>query len=99
MITVTRITDVAPGRGDEAVAYARKLATHLRTHHQVRIEVLRPIGGAPQRICWMSHFDDLAAFGAFGERLSGDERYWEIVSGAAECFVAGAGQDEIWHSI
>lgn len=99
MIAFVRVMNIKPGKTGAAMAFARQMAAYLKASHDIDVEVLRPIGGNPQRVAWSTRYADLAALEAFNSRLFADAKYWELVNGAAECFMAGSAYDSIWATV
>ena len=52
MIAFVRVASVKPGKQVAAMAFAKDIAGFLKSSHHLDVEVLRPIGGNPQRIAW-----------------------------------------------
>lgn len=99
MIAFVRVAGVKPGKVGAAMAFAREIAKYIKTNHQIDLEVLRPVGGNPQRVAWSTRYADMAALGAFQDKLMADAKYWELVNGAADCFIAGSMYDSIWQTV
>jgi hypothetical protein len=99
MIAFVRVVSVKPGKTAAAMAFAKDIAAYIKTVYGVDLEVLRPIGGNPQRVAWSGRYANLADFEAFNGKLLGDAKYWEKVNTAAEHFVAGSFFDSIWQTV
>ena len=80
------------------MGFAKEIVGFLKSHHHLDVEVLRPVGGNPQRIAWSARYADLAAFDAASTKMLADPKYWEMVNGAADCFIAGSMHDGIWQT-
>jgi hypothetical protein len=98
MIAFVRVAGVKPGKQVAAVAFAKEVSAFLKGSYHLDLEVLRPVGGNPQRIAWSTRYADLAAMEATTTRMLADPKYWELVNGAAECFIAGSMRDSIWQT-
>lgn len=90
---------VKPGKTGAAMMSAKEIAAYVKGSHGVELEVLRPIGGNPQRLAWSARHADLAALDAFTHKLIADAKYWELINGSAECFIPGSAYDSIWQTI
>lgn len=99
MISFYRIAGVAPGRTAAAIGFAHEIAGHMKSTYGVELEVLRPIGGNPQRIAWATRYKDLAALDAVNSKIMTDKRYWEMIGKASDNFVAGSMHDSIWQTL
>ena len=99
MIANVRTVACKPGKTPAALAFARQMAAFLKEGYQIDCEVLTPIGGNPQRIAWSIRYGDLAAMESFFNELTADPRHWELVNGAAECFIPGTTHDSIWKTL
>ena len=98
MITFIRIGAIAPGKAAAAAAFAQKVVDFYRTQYDHKVEVRRPIGGNPNRIAWVASYPDLAAFDALSTKSQSDPKYLELIASAADLFIPGSVQDEIWRS-
>jgi len=100
MIAFVRVVGVKPGKTGTAMAFAREMSGYLKSKYQRDVEVLRPMGGNPQRVAWSSRYASMAEAEAFNNQLMADAKYWEMVNGvAAECFVAGTMHDSFWQTV
>ena len=85
MIAFVRVASVKPGKQVAAMTFAKEISAFLKSSYHLDVEVLRPVGGNPQRIAWSTRHADMAAMETF-------------TNGASECFIAGALRDEIWQT-
>lgn len=99
MINFVRVAGVAPGKTAAAIGFAHEMAAYMKSAYGVELEVLRPIGGNPQRIAWSARYADLAALEVVNTKTLADKQYWAMVGKASECFVAGSMRDTIWHTL
>jgi len=99
MISFVRTAGVAPGKTSSAIAFAHEIATYMKTTYGVELQVLRPIGGNPQRIAWSARYKDLAALEHVNQKILTDKHYWEIVGKASDNFIAGSMRDSIWQTV
>ncbi len=99
MIAFVRTMSVKPGKTGAAMMFAKEIAAYLKSSHGVELEVLRPIGGNPQRVAWSARHADMATMEAFNNRLMTDAKYWELVNSGAEHFIAGSAYDSIWQTV
>jgi hypothetical protein len=98
MITFTRIAVIAPGKAVAASGFAQKVVEFYKSNYDIQLEVLRPIAGNPGRIAWVGRYANLAAFDAVSVRSQTDQKYVELIATAADLFIPGSLQDEIWRS-
>ncbi len=98
MIAFVRVAAVKPGKQIAAMTFAKEISAFLKGSYHVDLEVLRPVGGNPQRIAWSARYADLAAMETVTTKMLADPKYWELVNGASECFIAGATHDAIWQT-
>ena len=98
MIAFVRVASVKPGKQVAAMTFAKEIAGFLKGSYHLDLEVLRPVGGNPQRIAWSTRYADMAAMETTTTRMLADPKYWELVNGAAECFIAGSMRDAIWQT-
>ena len=99
MISIFRTAAIAPGKDAAAIAFAREALAHLKKNYDVEGELLRPIGGNPQRIAWSLQYKDLAEFERARAKGQGDVQYQELLGKASGIFVAGSLNDELWQTI
>jgi hypothetical protein len=96
MIAFVRVASVKPGKTGAALAFAKEIAAYIRSAHQRDLEVLPPIGGEVQRVVWSARYNDPAELESAMDKMLGDPKYWEMVNGAADNFIAGSFHDGIW---
>ena len=99
MIAFTRTASVAPGKLGSAVAFAREIAAHFQKTYDVKLEVLMPIGGNPNRISWAARYDSLATWESLGNKMLADPVYMAMVTQGSENFIAGSVEDSIWRTL
>lgn len=99
MISFVRVAGVAPGKTAAAIGFAHEIAAYMKSAYGVELEVLRPIGGNPQRIAWSARYKDLAALEAVNAQTLADKQYWAMVGKSSENFVAGSMHDSIWQTV
>lgn len=100
MIAFVRVVSIKPGKSfGTAMTFAKEMAGFLKANHQIDCEVLTPVGGNPQRVAWSTRYADLAAMESFTKKLLADAKYWELVNGAADCFIPGSTHDAIWRTV
>jgi hypothetical protein len=99
MIAFVRTANIAPGKTGSAIGFAHEMAAYLKSTHDLQMEVLRPIGGNPQRIAWSTRDADLAALEAVMNMLVSDKHYWEKIAKASDNFIAGSMNDAIWQTL
>jgi hypothetical protein len=99
MIAFVRTAGVAPGKTGAAIAFAHEIAAYMKSAYGVELEVLRPIGGNPQRIAWSTRYKDLAAMEEVSTKSLADKQYWAIVNKGSDNFVPGSMHDAIWQTV
>jgi hypothetical protein len=99
MISFVRVAGVAPGKTAAAIGFAHEIAAYMNSAYGVELEVLRPIGGNPQRIAWSARYKDLATLEDVTNKTLADKQYWAMVGKASENFVAGSMHDSIWQAV
>jgi hypothetical protein len=98
MIAFVRVTGVKPGKEVAAMTFAKEISAFLKSSYHLDFEVLRPVGGNPQRIAWSTRYADMATMETTTSKILADAKYWELLNGASECFIAGAMHDSIWRT-
>lgn len=98
MIAFVRVACVKPGQQGAAMRFAKEISAFLKGSYHLDIEVLRPVGGNPQRIAWSTRYADMAAMETITTKMLADPKYWELVNGASECFIGGTTRDAIWQT-
>ncbi len=99
MISFVRVAGVAPGKTAAAIGFAHEMAAYMKSVYSVELEVLRPVGGNPQRIAWSARYKDMASLEDVSTKTMADKQYWAMVGKASENFVAGSMRDSIWQSV
>jgi hypothetical protein len=96
MIRFYRSATIAPGKMTGAMTFAREVAKYVKDHTGVDVYIGMPIGGNPHRIGWSAQYPTLAAYDEMATKLLADGKYQEMVSMAANNFVADTTRDELW---
>ena len=99
MIAFVRVAGIKPGKTASAMTFAREVAKYIKTHHQVDLEILRPVGGNPQRVAWSARYANMAAMETFTNKLLADAQYWDLVNASSDSFIAGSMHDAIWQTL
>ena len=99
MIRFVRSACVAPGKFGDALAFAREISEFIGKHYNVKLEIMLPVGGNPQRIAWRAEYPNLAAMDEFQSKLLLDSKFAELSSKGGANFVAGSMNDVIWRTI
>jgi hypothetical protein len=56
MISFVRTGAIAPGKAAAAFAFAQKIVEYWRQNYDREIELLRPVGGNPNRIAFAGRY-------------------------------------------
>ena len=96
MITFVRTAAIAPGKGDEAMAFAHKVARTIEDKTRTKLSVSVPVGGNPFRIAWIGTYDSLAQLESSWARLMADADYRSMLLAAGPYFLPGSVHDEMW---
>jgi len=99
MIRFLRSANIAPGKQGDSVAFAKQITEYIGKNFGIKLEVLLPIGGNPNRIAWRAEYANLGALEDFINRSSADQKYAELVKSGAANFIAGSIHDSIWRTI
>jgi hypothetical protein len=99
MITFVRTASIAPGKTNEALAFAHQIAKHVKDKHGTTVELLMPVGGNPNRIAWQARNESLAQWEAFTAKLLADTDYMGMLAKNSANFLPGSAFDEIWRTI
>ena len=99
MIRFIRTGSVAPGKLGDALAFAKQITEYIGKNFGVKLEVMMPIGGNPNRIGWRAEYASLAALEDFMTKSAADPKYAELVKSGAMNFIAGSINDSIWRTL
>ena len=99
MIRFVRSACVAPGKFGDALAFARQISEFVSKHYGVKLEIMLPVGGNPQRIAWRAEYSNLGAMDEFQSKLLVDSKFIELSSKGGANFVAGSMNDVIWRTV
>ena len=100
MIRWVRRAQIAPGKHQEAIQWAKDTREYLKTKFEggadtkIFIETLGDLGV----ICWMVDFENLAAVELAGQVLNEDSGYQERLQAAVGLFLPGT-FDKVYSSI
>ena len=96
MITFVRTAVIAPSKTHEAMTFAHQVTKMVEAKVGIKNNIMRPIGGNPSRISWVSSYDNLAAFEAASMKLLSDADYRKLLESSASYFLPGSLHDELW---
>jgi hypothetical protein len=99
MIRFVRTASIAPGKFADALAFAKEISEYMGKKYSLKLEVMMPVGGNPQRIAWRAEYASLGAFEEIQSKIVADKKYWEIVSKGTTHFIAGSLNDNIWRTV
>ena len=99
MIRFVRTASIAPGKLGDALAFAKQVSDYIGTQFGVRLEVMMPVGGNPNRVAWRAEYPSLGAMEEMLNRMLADSKYLEIVGKGAANFIAGSVNDSIWRTL
>ena len=99
MIRFVRTACVAPGKFGEALVFAKQISEFINKQYGVKLEIMLPVGGNPQRIAWRAEYSNLGAMDEFQSKLLMDSKFVELSSQGAANFVAGSMNDVIWRTV
>lgn len=99
MIRLVRTASIAPGKLSDALAFARQISDYIGTKFGVRLEVMMPIGGNPNRVAWRAEYASLAAMDEMQTKMLADPQYLEMVGKGGANFIAGSVNDSIWRTV
>jgi hypothetical protein len=94
-VRFVRTAVVAPGKGQEAAAFAGKMSEYL-TGLGMDSHWGMEVGGTYGTIVWFSDFPDMAGLEASNGKLLADAGYNDLVNSAATLFNAGSGRDRLF---
>jgi hypothetical protein len=81
MIRFVRTASIAPGRLGDSVVFAKQIVDYIGKNFGVKLEVMLPVGGNPNRIAWRTEYANLAALETLS-RSSADQSAEPVKSGA-----------------
>lgn len=99
MITMIRSAAIAPGKTGDAITFAHTIAKHIHDKYGLKLTVVMPIGGNPNRIAWTATYESLAEWETLTAKLMADADYAKAVAANAPTFIAGSVHDDFWRSI
>lgn len=99
MIRFVRTASIAPGKLGDSVVFAKQIVDYIGKNLGVKLEVMLPVGGNPNRIAWRTEYANLAALEDFITRSAADAKYAELVKSGASNFISGSVHDSIWRTI
>ena len=99
MIRFVRTASIESGKLADAIAFAKQISEFVKRQHGLKLEVMLPVGGNPQRIAWRAEYESLAALDALQTKILADREYLELVAKGASNFISGSLNDSIWRTI
>ena len=100
MIRWVRRAQIAPGKGQEAIQWAKDTREYTKTKFEggADVKIFLETLGDYGVICWMVDFENLAAVELAGQVLDEDSGYQERLQAASELFLPGV-FDKVYSSI
>lgn len=99
MIRFVRMASIAPGKLGDALAFAKQVAEFVGKQFGVRLEIMMPVGGNPNRVAWRAEYASLAAMEEMQMKMLADPQYMELVAKGGSNFIAGSLNDSIWRTL
>ena len=99
MVSFFRTASIAPGKAGDAIAYAHQIAKFIEEKHGLKIALLMPVGGNPNRVGFHTMYPGLAEMEAMTVKLMADPEYMALIAGGAANFLPGSVHDDIWRTI
>jgi len=99
MIRFVRSASIAPGKLGDALAFAKQISEYIGKQFGVRLEVMMPVGGNPNRVAWRAEYASLAAMEEMQTKMLADPKYMELVAKGGSNFIAGSLNDAIWRTV
>ena len=99
MIRFVRTASIAPGKLGDALAFAKQVSEYIGNHFSVRLEIMMPVGGNPNRVAWRAEYESLGAMEEMQTKMLADPKYAELVGKGASNFIAGSVNDSIWRTM
>ena len=96
MVTIMRSASIAPGKLGDALAFAHNIAKFIHEKYGIKLELLMPIGGNPNRIGWHTMYASLADLETTMAKLMADPEYMALIAANAANMIAGSVYDDIW---
>ena len=100
MIRWTRTAQIAPGKQQEAIQWAKDTREYTKTKFEggADVKIFLETLGDYGVICWMVDFENLAALELAGQVLDEDSGYQERLQAASDLFSPGT-FDKVYSSV
>ncbi len=100
MIRWVRRAQIAPGKHQEAIQWAKDTREYTKTKFEggADVKIFLETLGDYGVICWMVDFENLAAVELAGQVLNEDSGYQERLQAASELFLPGT-FDKVFSSV
>ncbi|GAC1322993.1 MAG: hypothetical protein NVSMB13_02230 [Mycobacteriales bacterium] len=95
MIRLLRHGVIAPGKVQDAMAFAHKIAGMVTKATGATCTPSVRVGGRVGDVYWTTEYKDMAALQAGSEKLLADGAFNEEIASAADLFIAGSFEDVI----
>jgi hypothetical protein len=97
-----RTANMHDGKGQEAFAWAVKVANYLNEKFPgANMQVVRNIGGPVWQVHWIANFESLAALEEVMKRVEADAGYLELLGEARDqkLFISSGTVDSLYEAI
>lgn len=99
MITMRR-TGTFPAKNFAAVlAWGREICAYSKSKFGVETTLQIPIGGNPNRICFVMNFENLASVEQAMQKSMSDPKFMEMNAKGSDICIVGSAVDELWTSV
>ena len=102
MITWVRTANMHDGKGQDAFAWAVKVAHYVNGKFSgANVQVVRNVGGPVWQVHWVANYESLAAFEEIMKTLEADSGYLELLGEARDqkLFISNSIVDSLYEAI
>ncbi len=102
MITWIRTANMQDGKGQDAFAWAVKVANYVNEKFsEANVQVVRNIGGPVWQVYWVANYESLATFEEVMKRVEADSGYLELLGEARDqnLFISSGTVDSLYEAI
>jgi hypothetical protein len=95
MVRWTRSTQIARGKGMQAMQWSKEITEWANKKFNLQMKVYMDNFGEIGVVRWFVDYENLAGLEKIRNSLLGDQEYWQKIDQSADFFIEGSGFDMV----
>jgi len=95
MITQIRVVHIAAGKAGAAFPWAKEVCEYCKSKAGIEVKLGLPIGGNPNRLFFISQYENLTSLEKIWGKLLADPQYFALLARASDLVIGGTTHDDL----